>query len=110
MEIWAVIPARGGSKTIPRKNIRLLLDKPLIRYTIDKALQCKYITAVLVTSEDAEILQYARQIDGVESIERPAELAGDDITMDPVLQRAAHRRYTPRLRLFRLYWDKKVQH
>ncbi|MCK4722641.1 MAG: acylneuraminate cytidylyltransferase family protein, partial [Dehalococcoidia bacterium] len=58
--IVAIIPARGGSKTIPRKNIRLLNHKPLIYYTIKEAQSSKYIHRVLVSTEDREIAEIAK--------------------------------------------------
>ena len=54
--ILAIIPARGGSKGIPRKNIRLLRGKPLIAYTIETALSSKYIDRVIVSTEDKDKL------------------------------------------------------
>ena len=57
----AVIPARGGSKSIPRKNIRLLHEKPLIYYTIREALQSRYIGRVVVSTEDEEIYGYCTE-------------------------------------------------
>ena len=54
-KIIAIIPARGGSKGIPRKNIRLLAGKPLIAYSIEAALKLKYISKTIVSTEDKEI-------------------------------------------------------
>lgn len=76
--IVAIIPARGGSKTIPRKNIRLLNGKPLIYYTIKEAQSSKYIHRVLVSTEDREIAEIAKGY-GAEVVPRPVELAQDDI-------------------------------
>jgi CMP-N-acetylneuraminic acid synthetase len=73
----AIIPARGGSKGIPRKNIRLLGGKPLIAYTIETALKSKYIDIVVVSTEDEEIAGISKKF-GAEVIERPEELAGDE--------------------------------
>lgn len=53
----AIIPARGGSKGIPRKNIRLLAGKPLIAHSIENALKSKYIDRVIVSTEDEEIAE-----------------------------------------------------
>ena len=57
--VLAVIPARGGSKGIPRKNVRLMHGKPLIYYSIQNALACSYIDDVVVSSDDEEILSIA---------------------------------------------------
>ena len=82
--ILAVIPARGGSKGIPRKNVRFLCGKPLIAYAIRNALDCENITDVAVTTDDAEIADVARHY-GSEVVMRSAELANDDIPLDPVI-------------------------
>ncbi len=75
----AIIPARGGSKGLPRKNILDLNGLPVISHTILAAKQSKYIDRVLVTSEDVEILDIS-QAAGAEIIERPVELASDTAT------------------------------
>lgn len=82
--VIAIIPARGGSKGIPRKNIRLLRGKPLITYVIEKALSSKYIDTVAVSTENEEIANVSL-ISGAEVILRPQELAEDNITLDPVV-------------------------
>lgn len=84
MRILAVIPARGGSKGIPKKNIRLLNKKPLIAYSIENALKCKAVTDVVVTTDNDEIAYVAEKF-GAEIIMRSSELAGDSITLDPVI-------------------------
>lgn len=83
-EILAIIPARGGSKGIKRKNLVTIEGKPLIQYTIDAAVGSKYITRVTVNSEDAEIIEYATR-QGVEVIVRPDELAEDATPMKNVI-------------------------
>jgi CMP-N,N'-diacetyllegionaminic acid synthase len=83
----AVIPARGGSKGVPRKNIALLAGRPLIWYTIEAALQSRCIDRVVVSTEDEEIACAAREC-GAEIVRRPAELAADDTPTLPVLQHA----------------------
>ena len=60
LKILAIIPARGGSKGIPRKNIRLLVGKPLIAYSIETALKSKYIDKVVVSTEDEEIAEISK--------------------------------------------------
>ncbi len=84
MEILAIIPARGGSKGIPRKNIRLLNGEPLIYYTIKAALESKYVNRVVLSTEDAQIASVAQDC-GAEIINRPLELAQDETKTAPVL-------------------------
>jgi CMP-N-acetylneuraminic acid synthetase len=83
--ILAVIPARGGSKGVPRKNIRPLLGKPLLAWSIEAANQARLVDAVVVSTEDPEIARVAREY-GAEVIDRPAELASDEADTLPVLQ------------------------
>ncbi len=75
----AIIPARGGSKRLPRKNILNLAGKPLIAWTIEAALQSKYIDKVLVTSNDDEILKVSNDY-GASTIKRPMHLSQDNST------------------------------
>ena len=75
--ITGIIPARGSSKSILRKNIRLLCGKPLIYYTIREAKRSSYLNQFVVSTEDKEIAEIANGY-GVEVIERPHELAQDD--------------------------------
>lgn len=84
MRICAIIPARGGSKGIPRKNIKLLAGKPLIAYTIEHALRARQVNRTIVSTEDAEIAKVARQY-GAEVVMRPPELATDTASTEPVL-------------------------
>ena len=85
--VQAVIPARGGSKGIPRKNARLLHGKPLIEYAIDAALNSERIDAVCVSTDDPEIRAIAERR-GVCVIARPERLAGPDTTLDEVVVHA----------------------
>jgi CMP-N,N'-diacetyllegionaminic acid synthase len=73
----AVVPARGGSKGVPRKNVRMLAGKPLIAWTIEQAFHSRYIDRVIVSSEDEEICQVAKQSGAEVPFVRPAELASD---------------------------------
>ena len=86
MKLLAVIPARGGSKGIPRKNIRLMNGKPLISYAITTLLACKesYDIDIVVSTEDEEISNISERY-GAEVLMRPKELSEDDITLDPVV-------------------------
>ena len=72
----AVIPARGGSKRLPKKNILDLAGKPMIFWSIDAGIKSKYIDKIIVSSDDTEILKIAKQY-GSETIVRPKELASD---------------------------------
>jgi len=84
MKIIAIIPARGGSKGIPQKNIRLLAGKPLVAYTIEHALRARQVNRTIVSTDDAEIAKVARQY-GAEVVIRPPELATDTASSEPVL-------------------------
>lgn len=75
----AIIPARGGSKRLPRKNILDLCGKPLIAYTIEAALKSKSISKVVVSSDDEEILNISKKF-GADIIKRPIDLARDTAT------------------------------
>lgn len=83
-KIIVIIPARGGSKGIPRKNIRLLANKPLIAYSIETSLKSKYVDKVVVTTDDDEIKFIAEKF-GASTIKRAGKLALDDIPLDPVI-------------------------
>lgn len=76
-EILGLIPARGGSKGVIRKNIRLLCGKPLIVYTIEEALKGKYLTKIVTSTDDEEVSKISKE-NGSEVIIRPQELATDD--------------------------------
>jgi CMP-N,N'-diacetyllegionaminic acid synthase len=83
--ILAIIPARGGSKRLPRKNILPLGNKPLIEWSIEAAQKSKYIDCIIVSSEDSEILDIARKC-GVVALNRPSELASDIATSYSVIE------------------------
>ncbi|MFX0084960.1 MAG: cytidylyltransferase domain-containing protein [Candidatus Hodarchaeota archaeon] len=87
MNILAVIPARGDSKRIINKNIRILRGNPLIFYSIQTAIRSQYINDTVVTSDNEEILSYVSRFH-VYKRKRPLELAADDITLDPVVKDA----------------------
>jgi N-acylneuraminate cytidylyltransferase len=76
-EILALIPARGGSKRIPRKNIRPLWGKPLLAYSIETALQSKQISRVICTTDDQKIADIAREYGAEVPFLRPKKFAGD---------------------------------
>ncbi len=77
-KILALIPARGGSKRLPRKNIRLLLGKPLIGWTVEQAKISTYIDRVIVSTDDKEIALVAKECGAEVPFLRPKELAADN--------------------------------
>jgi CMP-N,N'-diacetyllegionaminic acid synthase len=84
-KVLAIIPARGGSKGIPRKNIKLFNGKPLIAHTIETALKCPSIDKTIVSTEDAEIAEIAKKFGAEIPFFRPKELAADDSpTLDSI--------------------------
>ena len=85
MRILAIIPVRGGSKGIPGKNIKLLGGKPLLAYTSELALQSKYLTEVIVSTEDEPIGEVAKSLGVQVPFMRPMALAQDDTPTIDVL-------------------------
>ncbi|MBO8164301.1 MAG: acylneuraminate cytidylyltransferase family protein [Brevibacillus sp.] len=84
--VLAVIPARGGSKGVPRKNIKPLSGKPLLAWTIEAAKQSSLLDRIVVSTEDEEIAKMAREFGAEVPFMRPQELAQDDTPgIDPVL-------------------------
>ncbi|KKR46257.1 MAG: hypothetical protein UT90_C0013G0010 [Parcubacteria group bacterium GW2011_GWA1_40_21] len=86
MKIIAIIPARGGSKSVPRKNILPILGKPLIAYTIETALKTKKINRVIVVTDDDEITEISKKYGAELPFREPDELAADNIHDLPVFQ------------------------
>ena len=84
MRIIAVIPARGGSKGIPRKNLRLINGRPLISYAIRNAIESRYVTDVIVSTDSDEIAYEAEQC-GAEVVRRDESISNDVTTLDPVI-------------------------
>lgn len=82
--ILAIIPARGGSKGIPRKNLKRLNDLPLISWTIQASLNSKYIDSTVVSTEDPEIEDVAKSV-GALVIRRPLALASDESPTEPAM-------------------------
>ncbi len=89
-EILALIPARGGSKGIPRKNVRPFKGYPLIAWSIAAALKSESVTRLIVSTDDEEIAAVARRFGGETPFLRPAELARDETTDLPVFAHALH--------------------
>jgi len=84
----AVIPARGGSKRIPRKNVKPFCGKPMIAWSIEAALQSACFDQVIVSTDDDEIAEVARQYGALVPFMRPAELSDDHIGTIPVIRHA----------------------
>lgn len=86
--VLAIIPARGGSKGLPGKNIRPMCGKPLIGWTIEKANKCSYLDSVLVTTDDKEIAKVAQSFGAYVPFIRPAEFATDQSSTYSVIRHA----------------------
>ena len=84
MKVIAIIPARGGSKGIPRKNVRQLGGKPLITHTLLQAQQTQGLDRIIVSTDDPEIAAITEQL-GVEVVWRPKEISGDTATSESAL-------------------------
>jgi CMP-N-acetylneuraminic acid synthetase len=88
LRILGLIPARGGSKGVPRKSVRLLSGKPLLAYTAEAALAARSLSRVILSTDDPEIAAVGREL-GIEvPFVRPGALAADDTPMLPVVQHA----------------------
>lgn len=83
----AIIPARGGSKGVPRKNVKVIAGKPLIAWSIESAKQSDRVNCFYVSTDDAEIKEVSEKF-GADIIERPKEFAQDCSPMIPALQHA----------------------
>ena len=88
MKVLGIVPARGGSKGIPRKNVRLLGGRPLLAHTAEAALAAHRLARVVLTTDDEEIAEVGRSCGLEVPFLRPAELARDDTPTLPVLQHA----------------------
>jgi CMP-N-acetylneuraminic acid synthetase len=88
MNVLGVIPARGGSKGIPTKNLAPLCGRPLLAYTADAVNDSKKLTRTVVSTDDERIADYARSLGLDVPFIRPSSLAADDAPMLPVLQHA----------------------
>ncbi|HKQ29797.1 MAG TPA: acylneuraminate cytidylyltransferase family protein [Burkholderiales bacterium] len=85
---WCIIPARGGSKALPRKNVAALANEPLISFTIRAALSAVSVHRVIVTTDDEEIAAVSRRYGAEAPFLRPAELAQDQSPTLPAIQHA----------------------
>lgn len=90
LEVLALIPARGGSKSIPRKNIKDFAGHPLIAYSIAVGLAAETVSRVVVSTDDVEIATIARNYGAETPFLRPVELSGDDTPDLPVFQHALY--------------------
>lgn len=104
MNIMAIIPARGGSKGVPHKNILPLCGKPLIVHTIESALAAQHINRLVVSTDDAEIVRISRRA-GAEVVWRPAEISDDMASSESALlhvleYQEQNEGYTPDLVVF----------
>ena len=82
-----IIPARGGSKGVPGKNLRIVGGQPLIAYAIETALNTRCIDLVMVSTDDEQIASVSKDL-GVDIIHRPPDLAGDDVSLPEVIKHA----------------------
>jgi N-acylneuraminate cytidylyltransferase len=86
--ILGIIPARGGSKNIPNKNLAWLNGKPLIQYTIDAAKNSKFISRLILSSDSDEIMEYCKDKNVEVPFKRPVDIAGDSTPMIEVVKHA----------------------
>ena len=87
----AVVPARGGSKRIPRKNLVDFHGKPIIHWPLEMLAVSDFFDVVAVSTDDEQISEVASLVRGTEIIERPADLAGDEVPTTPVISHAIRR-------------------
>ena len=85
MEILSIIPARGGSKGIRSKNLKIIAQKPLLDYSVNASLQSKWINKTVVSSDDPKILRRAKKL-GAELIERPKKISTDSASIESVIE------------------------
>lgn len=86
MKVIAIIPARGGSKGIPKKNLHKVGGKPLIAWSIEAAINSTSIDKIVVTTDSQEILEFSNQYQRVTGLERPQDLAQDLSPTEPVVR------------------------
>jgi len=101
-EVLAIVQARGGSKGVPRKNLRLVGGHPLVAYSIASGLAAETVTRLLVSTDDEEIAEVSRRYGAEVPFMRPAELATDDAPDFPLFEHAlqwldAHEGYRPQV-------------
>ncbi|MFX1245758.1 MAG: cytidylyltransferase domain-containing protein [Promethearchaeota archaeon] len=84
-QILGIIPARGGSKRLPNKNIKSLMGKPLIAWTIEQANKSRLLTKTIISTDDEKIAGIAKEFNGLVPFKRPPELAKDDTSSYDVI-------------------------
>ena len=94
MKPICLIPARGGSKGVPKKNIRIIDKKPLIAYTIEKALKSKFFSHTIVSTEDIEIVKISKKYGAEVPFIRPKKLATSRASMEDVLTHGIKKLYS----------------
>ena len=85
LKILSIIPARGGSKGIPGKNLTLLNDKPLLEYSISASIYSKYISKTILSTDDKQIEKFGKKFP-IDIIERPKTLATDEAPLDKTIE------------------------
>ena len=101
MKVLSIIPARGGSKGIPLKNLVMLNRKPLLYYTVTASLKSKIINKTVVSTDNKKIGKIALKL-GAEVIYRPTKLATDTTSLEPVIEHVlnylnVHQGYNPEI-------------
>ena len=91
MKRLAIIPARGGSKRLPRKNMLNLAGKPLIQHTIEAVIKSRSFETIIFSSDDNEMLEFADEFDGIVSEKRDPSLAGDQVKVIKLIKTIAER-------------------
>lgn len=94
MNVLAIIPARGGSKCVPRKNLAVCAGRPLVDWTLQAARDSRFVTFAVLSSDDEEILARGDWC-CIPGLQRPAELAQDETPTEPVMQHAIDNTYEP---------------
>jgi len=87
-KLLGLVVGRGGSKGLPGKNVMPLLGKPVVAWTVEAALQSQYLDKIIISSDDDEIIAAAVAVGAEAPFKRPPELAGDHVTLNPVILHA----------------------
>jgi CMP-N,N'-diacetyllegionaminic acid synthase len=85
MKLLAFVPARGGSKSIPNKNLYKILNKPLIQYTLETLKKSKIFYKIIVSSDSDKIINFCNKFSGINCIKRPKNLSGDNSPTEQAL-------------------------
>ena len=84
-KIIVIIPARGGSKGIPKKNLKEFIGKPLVEHSIDYAKESKFVDQIILSTDDIKIMSIGQK-HKITSVERPKEIAGDSATTESAIE------------------------